>query len=58
MILKKILPIFIFLIILNYNFAQTVDYQQTEISHYEFDTYKIKDNLIVSDINQNQLVLT
>jgi len=53
---KKILPIFIFLIILNYNFAQTTDYQQTEINHYEFDTYKIKDNLILSDVNQSQLV--
>ncbi|HRS42828.1 MAG TPA: winged helix-turn-helix transcriptional regulator [Candidatus Diapherotrites archaeon] len=56
MFLKKIIPIFIFLIILNYNFAQTVDFQKTEITHYEFDTYKIKDSLIVSNITKNQLV--
>ena len=29
---------------------------KTEIIHYEFDTYKIKDSLIVSNINNNQLV--
>lgn len=56
MFLRKIPTILIFLILLNYNFAQTTNYQQTEIIHYEFDTYKIRDNLIVSDINQNQLV--
>lgn len=56
MFLRKIPIILIFLLLLNYNFAQTIDYQQTEITHYEFDTYKIKDYLIVSDVNQNQLV--
>lgn len=56
MVLKKILPILLFLIILNYNYAYSVGYQQTEISIYEFDTYKIKDSLLISDINESQLI--
>lgn len=54
---KTLLPLLIFVIILNYNFAYSIDYQKTEISAYGFDTYKITDNLVVSDLNQGYLEL-
>lgn len=56
MLKKQILVIFVFLLFLNYNYAYTIDRQITDISFYEFDTYKIKDVLILSDLNQEELI--
>lgn len=57
MIKKQILMVFVFLAIINYNYAFSVTHQDTEIISDKFDSYKIIEKLTITDINSNTLEL-
>lgn len=57
MIKKQILMAFVFLAIINYNYAFSVTHQDTEIISDKFDSYKIIEKLTITDINSNTLEL-
>jgi len=57
MIKKQILVLFVFLTIINYNYAYNLMYQDTEIISDKFDSYKIIEKLTITDINSNTLEL-
>lgn len=54
---KKILIIFTFLFLINYVCAYNIVSQETEITHNQFDVYKINERLFITDINENKLEL-
>ncbi|HOW29671.1 MAG TPA: winged helix-turn-helix transcriptional regulator [archaeon] len=57
MIKKQILIFFVFITIINYNYAYNVISQDTEIFADKFDSYKISEKLIITDINSEKLEL-
>ncbi len=55
MIKKQILILFVFLAIINYNYAHSVVSQDTEIFADKFDSYKVSEKLTITDINSQKL---
>ncbi len=54
---KKILIIFTFLFLINYVCAYNIVSQETEITHNQFDIYKVNERLLITNINENKLEL-